>query len=180
MSFFIADAYANTAPAAGPGATGQIVMLLGFLLIFYFLLWRPQAKRQKEARALIDGLQKGDEVVFAGGRDAVVPVLSGGVGRDVQVRLEGDALRLSGRWLYASGVDVADWLCVMVAVPRDGGPPGLWAGPRLTGRPQSAQTSVISKSSLPTPQSGHVHVSGTSPQRVPGEIPSSGHPAASS
>ena len=67
MSFFIADAYANTAPAAGPGATGQIVMLLGFLLIFYFLLWRPQAQRQKEARALIDGLQKGDEVVFAGG-----------------------------------------------------------------------------------------------------------------
>ncbi|WP_022956658.1 preprotein translocase subunit YajC [Perlucidibaca piscinae] len=69
MSFLISDAYANAAPAAaaGPSATGQIVMLLGFVVIFYFLLWRPQAKRQKEMRALVDGLQKGDEVVFAGG-----------------------------------------------------------------------------------------------------------------
>lgn len=66
MSFFISDAYANAAPA-GPSATGQIIMLLGFVLIFYFLLWRPQAKRQKELRQLIEGLQKGDEVVFAGG-----------------------------------------------------------------------------------------------------------------
>ncbi len=55
--------------------------------------------------------------VFAQGRDAVVPVLSGGVGRGVQVALEDGAIRLSGRWLYASGVDVADWLCVMVPVP---------------------------------------------------------------
>lgn len=67
MSFFISDAYANAAPAAGPSATGQIVMLLGFVVIFYFLLWRPQAKRQKEVKNLIDSLQKGDEVVFAGG-----------------------------------------------------------------------------------------------------------------
>ncbi|MBA4152449.1 MAG: preprotein translocase subunit YajC, partial [Acinetobacter sp.] len=43
------------------------IMLLGFVLIFYFLLWRPQAKRQKELRTLIENLQKGDEVVFAGG-----------------------------------------------------------------------------------------------------------------
>jgi alkylation response protein AidB-like acyl-CoA dehydrogenase len=74
--------------------------------------------------------------VFAHGRDAVVPVLSGGVGRDVQVAVDGDALRLSGRWLYASGVDVADWLCVMVAVPTDGGPPQQ----RLAAVPRSAFT----------------------------------------
>lgn len=66
MSFFISDAYANAAPA-GPSVTGQIIMLVGFVLIFYFLLWRPQAKRQKELRTLIENLQKGDEVVFAGG-----------------------------------------------------------------------------------------------------------------
>lgn len=69
MSFFISDALAEggAAAAGAPSATGQIVMLLGFLLIFYFLLWRPQAKRQKEAKNLVESLNKGDEVVFAGG-----------------------------------------------------------------------------------------------------------------
>ena len=43
-----------------------------------------------------------------------------------------------------------------------------------------AQSRISSKSSLPTPQSGQVHVSGTSSQRVPGAIPSSGKPSASS
>ncbi len=67
MSFFIADAYA-AAPAAGePSAFANIAMLVVFMLVFYFLLWRPQAKRQKEHKALMDNLQKGDEVVFAGG-----------------------------------------------------------------------------------------------------------------
>ena len=59
-------ALAAAAPGAAPAWT-QLLMFVPLLLIFYFLLWRPQAKRQKEARALIDGLQKGDEVVFAGG-----------------------------------------------------------------------------------------------------------------
>lgn len=69
MSFLISDAMAEggAAVAGQPSMTGQLVMLIGFVVIFYFLLWRPQAKRQKEARALIDNLQKGDEVVFAGG-----------------------------------------------------------------------------------------------------------------
>jgi len=69
MSFLISDAMAEggAAVAGQPSMTGQLVVLVGFVVIFYFLLWRPQAKRQKEARALIDNLQKGDEVVFAGG-----------------------------------------------------------------------------------------------------------------
>ncbi|MFO1392069.1 MAG: preprotein translocase subunit YajC [Agitococcus sp.] len=68
MSFFIADAYAN-APAAAqePSAFANIAMLVVFMLVFYFLLWRPQAKRQKEHQALMSDLQKGDEIVFAGG-----------------------------------------------------------------------------------------------------------------
>ncbi|MDP2226706.1 MAG: preprotein translocase subunit YajC [Moraxellaceae bacterium] len=67
MSFFIAEAYANTAPPAGPSVWGQVIMLGAFALIFYFLLLRPQMKRQKEQKALIESLQKGDEIVFAGG-----------------------------------------------------------------------------------------------------------------
>lgn len=68
MSFFISPAYADAAAAANaPSATGQIIMLVGFIAIFYFLLWRPQRKRQQEHVALVGGLQKGDEVVFAAG-----------------------------------------------------------------------------------------------------------------
>ena len=68
MSFFIADAYANApAVAQEPSAFANIAMLVVFMLVFYFLLWRPQAKRQKEHQALMGGLQKGDEIVFAGG-----------------------------------------------------------------------------------------------------------------
>ena len=56
------------APAPAPmGVTGQLVFLGGFLLIFYFLLWRPQSKRQKEHKALLSDLSKGDEVATAGG-----------------------------------------------------------------------------------------------------------------
>ncbi len=70
MSFFITNALADT-PAASSGAPGgsfaSILMLLGFVVIFYLLLWRPQAKRAKEHRNLISNLAKGDEVVTSGG-----------------------------------------------------------------------------------------------------------------
>ncbi len=46
---------------------GNLVMLVGFVAIFYFLIWRPQSKRAKEHKNLIGGLQKGSEVVTTGG-----------------------------------------------------------------------------------------------------------------
>lgn len=49
------------------GGIESFVFLGGFLLIFYFLLWRPQSKRQKEHKNLIAELGKNDEVVTAGG-----------------------------------------------------------------------------------------------------------------
>ena len=56
------------APAPqGPGAIMQIVFLGGFVLIFYFLVWRPQSKRAKEHKALVSGISKGDEVLTGGG-----------------------------------------------------------------------------------------------------------------
>ncbi|TFH86982.1 preprotein translocase subunit YajC [Billgrantia azerbaijanica] len=65
LDFFISPAYAQDAPAGG--GIAQIVMLVGFVLIFYFLLWRPQAKRAKQHKELIGGLSKGDEIVIGGG-----------------------------------------------------------------------------------------------------------------
>ena len=61
------SAFAEGAAPEPMGVTGQLIFLGGFLLIFYFLLWRPQSKRQKEHKALLSDLAKGDEVATAGG-----------------------------------------------------------------------------------------------------------------
>ena len=66
---FIADAYAQAAAPAG-GSGGGLLGLLPIILMFvvlYFLMIRPQMKRQKEQKAMIDALAKGDEVISAGG-----------------------------------------------------------------------------------------------------------------
>ena len=69
MSFLIPAAFADAAaPAAGPAGTGfEWIFLVGFLVIFYMMIWRPQAKRAKEQKNLLGNLQKGDEVVTSGG-----------------------------------------------------------------------------------------------------------------
>ena len=71
MSFFISNAMADAAaPAAAAGPMGggfEWIFLVGFLVIFYLMIWRPQAKRAKEQKNLLGSLQKGDEVVTTGG-----------------------------------------------------------------------------------------------------------------
>ncbi len=60
-------AFADAAAAAGPGMIQNIVMVGGFLLIFYFMLIRPQSKRAKEHQQLITSIAKDDEIVTTGG-----------------------------------------------------------------------------------------------------------------
>jgi preprotein translocase subunit YajC len=72
VSMFISSAFAQTAPAAAAGGDMQstLMSMLPLLLMFavlYFVMIRPQMKKQKEHRAMIDALAKGDEVVTAGG-----------------------------------------------------------------------------------------------------------------
>ncbi len=65
---FISNAYAQVTGVGG--AEGGLLSFLPLVLMFivmYFLMIRPQMKRQKEHRALLEGLQKGDEVLAAGG-----------------------------------------------------------------------------------------------------------------
>jgi preprotein translocase subunit YajC len=69
---FISSAFAQTAPAAaGNGgimsSLGGMLPLVLMFVVLYFVMIRPQMKRQKEARAMIDALAKGDEVATAGG-----------------------------------------------------------------------------------------------------------------
>jgi preprotein translocase subunit YajC len=66
MSFFIQDAMAQGAAPGGDGAM-SIIFLVGMFVIMYFFLIRPQVKRQKEHKAMVEGLKKGDEIQTMGG-----------------------------------------------------------------------------------------------------------------
>jgi preprotein translocase subunit YajC len=66
----ISNAFAQTAPAAAGGAESSLMSLLPLVLMFvvlYFIMIRPQMKRQKEHKSMIEALAKGDEVVTSGG-----------------------------------------------------------------------------------------------------------------
>jgi len=67
MSFLISTAHAAPAAQQGPSMMANLLMIAVFIAIFYFLIWRPQAKRAKEQKNLLGNLQKGDEVVTNGG-----------------------------------------------------------------------------------------------------------------
>ena len=92
----ISSAFAQTAPAAQSGGgdlmttlTGMLPLVLMFVVL-YFIMIRPQMKRQKEHRAMVQALAKGDEVVIGGG-------------------MLGRVTRLSEQYLHveiASGVEV--------------------------------------------------------------------------
>ncbi|MDE2370318.1 MAG: preprotein translocase subunit YajC [Burkholderiales bacterium] len=65
---FISEAFAQT--ATGGGTQSSLMSLLPLVLMFvvlYFIMIRPQMKKQKEHKAMIDALAKGDEVVVGGG-----------------------------------------------------------------------------------------------------------------
>ncbi|MGI9335946.1 MAG: preprotein translocase subunit YajC [Gammaproteobacteria bacterium] len=67
MGLFISDAYAQ---GSAPGGSDPLLSFLPIVLIFavfYFLMIRPQQKRAKEHKAMVEALNKGDEVVTNGG-----------------------------------------------------------------------------------------------------------------
>ncbi len=70
LQFFVGNAYADTAAASAQqqgGGFSLMIMTGIFILFMYFVMWRPQSKRAKEHRNLINSLAKGDEVITAGG-----------------------------------------------------------------------------------------------------------------
>jgi len=67
MSFFISDALAqDTAASSGDPLLG-LLFPIGLVVILYFLMIRPQVKRQKEHKKMVEALAKGDEVATMGG-----------------------------------------------------------------------------------------------------------------
>jgi preprotein translocase subunit YajC len=68
MDFFISSAYAQAAGAAQqPNPLVTFLPFVAIMVAMYFFMLRPQMKRQKEQRAMIDALAKGDEVISNGG-----------------------------------------------------------------------------------------------------------------
>lgn len=100
------------------------------------VLWRVtrELARGDSATAWIHGLAglhpwvvgmfepRAQDEVFAHGRDAVAIALTGNVGRGVKATRESEGYRVTGKWSYASGIDIADWVFPLVEVPAgDGG-----------------------------------------------------------
>ena len=68
MNWLISPAHAQTGGGAAPGGGGiELIMLVVMVVVFYFFLIRPQQKRAKEHKNLVQSLNKGDEVMTSGG-----------------------------------------------------------------------------------------------------------------
>ncbi len=96
----ISNAYAQTAAAAGPmDSLMQFLPIIFLFAIFYFLMVRPQQKKAKEHKAMLDALSKGDEVVTQGGMAGrVVKVgddfVSVAIADNVEVQMQKPAIML--------------------------------------------------------------------------------------
>ncbi|MFZ3018678.1 MAG: preprotein translocase subunit YajC [Gallionella sp.] len=69
---FISNAYAESAAAAPQAGFMEFLPLIALVAVFYFLVLRPQSKRAKEHKAMVEALQRGDEVITVGGQVGTV------------------------------------------------------------------------------------------------------------
>ena len=85
--------------SGGPNPALSLVMIVAMIALFYFFMWRPQKKQEKETKAMRDGLAVGDEITTIGGiigkivaiKDETVLIETG---RDkVRIRILRNAIR---------------------------------------------------------------------------------------
>ena len=93
MSLFISDAYAQVGGAAASPGIMTFLPMIALFAVFYFLLIRPQQKRQKEHRTMVSELAKGDEIVTMGGMlGKIISVgdnfLTVNVAKDTEVKIQ--------------------------------------------------------------------------------------------
>lgn len=72
MFFFISEAFADNAASSQSGGFVSFLPMIAFIGIIYFLLIRPQQKRQKQHQALLSSIKKGDKVLTNSGMLATV------------------------------------------------------------------------------------------------------------
>ncbi len=98
LDFLIPVAHAQAAaPAAAPLGMQSFLLPIILVAVMYFLMIRPQMKRQKEHRAMLEKLAKGDEVITSGGIAGTVVALSDAfitveVASGVQLRVQKGAI----------------------------------------------------------------------------------------
>ena len=63
----ISNAFAQSAPAGDAGGLMSFIPLILMFVVLYFIMIRPQMKRQKEMKAMLEALAAGDEVIIVGG-----------------------------------------------------------------------------------------------------------------
>ena len=64
---FIGEAWAQAAGGPAGGGFESILLIVAMFAVLYFLMIRPQMKRAKEHKSMVDSLQKGDEIITSGG-----------------------------------------------------------------------------------------------------------------
>ena len=97
---FISTVQAAEAGAGQADGTSTIIMMVLFAVVFYFLLIRPQSKRAKEHKTMIEAIQKGDEVVTNGGIIGKVSKMTEGfiilnVAQGVEIKFQKHAVTAS-------------------------------------------------------------------------------------
>ena len=98
LDLLIAPAHAQAAPAAGGGSMlSTLLFPIILIAIMYFLMIRPQMKRQKEHKAMLDKLNRGDEVITNGGIAGTVVEIGDNfvtveIATGVQVRIQRGAI----------------------------------------------------------------------------------------
>lgn len=96
MDFLISDAMAQSGQSGGVGL-GGLIFPIALIAIFYFMLIRPQQKRNKEHKRLVANLGKGDEVVTTGGMLGLVTDVGEGyasleIANGVEIRIQRSAV----------------------------------------------------------------------------------------
>jgi preprotein translocase subunit YajC len=81
---FVSPAYAQTGGGAGGFDLVALLPLVLIFVVFYFLIIRPQQKKMKDHKALVEGLRRGDRVVTTGGIIGTVAKVTG----DREITLE--------------------------------------------------------------------------------------------
>ena len=97
----ISSAYAQTAAAAADPTGGlmQMLPIIAMFAVLYFLMVRPQMKKAKEHKILLEGLAKGDEVVTQGGLAGRITKISDNfvgieIANNVEVQMQKPAISL--------------------------------------------------------------------------------------
>lgn len=93
MDFLLAMAPPPDGQGGGGGMISTLIMFGAIFAIFYFMIIRPQQKRQKEHQKMLDALQKGDKVIMAGGIHGTIAGIEDktvlvDVGNNVKIKFE--------------------------------------------------------------------------------------------